>query len=341
MPTEDLTKVLNEYDIKVTSIRNENYKVKKGVWWIGTPNGYKILKKNSIPGEELEFIISAMEYLCSRGIHMPQIIKSKKGEKYVEIDGANYMLNEAIKGKAPSSKTTNGLKRIIQELGNFHSASIGFKPPKNCKTNILLGTWEAKARKKMNKLKEYYDTEKSMSIHNEFGQIILSEFPSFYNRMEIALSEHNKSQYNRWVNEVKNTGCLVHQDFIDGNLILTDCGDIYVLDPDSIAIELPIKDIRKFLNKIMKKRGGWDLNIVQNILTWYQEKNPLESWQWQVLKFTIMYPHLFAGIMGKYYQKKEETWTEGKYVKKLKEMIKIEKSKEPIIEKFEDIIASL
>lgn len=341
MPTENLTKVLNEYDIEVISIKNENYKVKKGVWWVDTPEGYKILKKNSIPCDELEFIISAMEYLCSRGIHMPKIIQSKKGEKYVKIDGANYMLNEAIKGNAPSSKTNEGLKKIIQELGKFHAASIGFKPPENYKKDVLLGTWEKKARKKMNKLKEYYDAEKSKSTHNEFGQIILNEFPKFYNKMEKALTEHTNSQYNLWVNQVKNTGCLVHQDFIDGNLILTDSGDIYVLDPDSITIELPIKDIRKFLNKIMKKRGGWNLNMTKDILSLYQEKNPLESWQWQVLKPTIMYPHLFAGIMGKYYEKKEVTWTENKYIKKLKEMIKIEISKEPIIEKFEDIINSL
>lgn len=336
MPTEDLIKVLNEYDIKVITIKNENYKVKKGVWWILTPEGNKILKKNSIATDRLEFIISAMDYLSSRGIFIPEIIKSKKGEKYVEIDGANYMLNQAIEGKAPSSKTEKGLERIIKELGKFHAASIGFKPPNNCKPNILLGSWEQKSRKQMNKLKEYYEAEKNKSAHEEFGQIILSQFPKFYNQMETSLIEHNNSQYDRWANDVENKGGLVHQDFIDGNLILTDTGEIYVLDPDSLAIELPIRDIRKFLNKVMKKNGGWNLNMTQNILMWYQETNPLQLWQWQVLKSTIMYPHLFAGIMGKYYQNREATWTESKYINKLREMIKIEDSKEIVIKNFEN-----
>lgn len=341
MPSEDLLKVLDKYKIEVLNIKNENYKVKKGVWWIQTPTGQKIIKKNSIPKERMNFIIAAIEYLCSRGINMPRIIESKKGEKYVEVDGANYILNEAIKGKAPSSKSKEGLEKIIKELAKFHAASRGFQPPADCKPNILLGTWYDKSSKKMKKLEEYYEQEKNKSSHNEFGNMILKEFPGFRRKMEAALSNDNHLLYDRWVDEIQKTTCLVHQDFIDGNLIMTDSGKIYVLDPDSLAIEIPTKDIRKFLNKIMKKRGEWDLNLTVDILKWYQKVNPLEAWQWQVLKSTMMYPHLFAGIMSKYYQKREETWTESKYVNKLKNIIDIENSKDYIIENFEQIIASL
>lgn len=341
MPTEDLKKVLDNYDIEVLGIRNENYKVKKGVWWIQTPMDKKILKKNSIPGERLDFIIAAIEYLCQRGINMPKIIESRNGSKYINLDGSNYILNEAIKGKAPSSKTKEGLEKIIKELAKFHMASKGFLPPEGCKPNILLGTWYEKSKKKMNKLKEYYEQEKTKSTHSEFGNMILREFPYFYDKMECSLSAENKSMYDRWVNEVKNTSYLVHQDFIDGNLIMTESGDIYVLDPDSLAIELPTKDIRKFLNKIMKKRGSWDMQLTKDIIKWYQEVNPLEKWQWHILKSTIMYPHLFAGIMSKYYQKREETWTENKYVSKLKSIVSTEKSKEIIIDNFQRIIDTL
>ncbi|GKX31257.1 hypothetical protein SH1V18_37370 [Vallitalea longa] len=341
MPSENLREVLDNYDIEVLGIRNENYKVKKGVWWIQTPTGNKILKKNSIPEERLDFIIAAIEYLCQKGINMPEIIESRNGKKYINLDGANYILNEAIKGKAPSSKSKEGLERIIKELAKFHVASKGFQPPVGSKPNILLGTWYEKSKKKMDKLVEYHEQEKRKSAHNEFGNMILREFPYFHKKMEYSLSADNKSLYDRWVNQVKNISYLVHQDFIDGNLIITETGKIYVLDPDSIAIELPTKDIRKFINKIMKKRGSWDLQLTKNIISWYQEVNPLEKWQWQILKSTIMYPHLFAGIMSKYYQKREETWTENKYVNKLKNIISIEKSKESIVDDFEHIIDSL
>lgn len=341
MPTEDLTKVLEQYNIKVLQIRNENYKVKKGVWWIQTPDGYKILKKNSIPCEKLNFIIGAIDYLMKQGIHMPAIIPSKSGEPYVQVDGANYILNEAIDGNAPSSKDRKELEMIIKELAKFHKASVNFKAPEGSTPNDLLGTWAHKTEKKIVQLKGYYEEEKAKSEHNEFGNIILSVFPDFCKQMEDALAKHQESGYTRWAQDAKKTGCLVHQDFIDGNLILATTGEIYVLDPDSIAFALPIKDIRKFLNKIMKKRGSWDLDLTKDVLTWYQEMNPLEQWQWQALIPTMMYPHLFAGIMSKYYQKRESSWSEDKYLKKLKKMIDIEKSKEPVLSKMQSVIGSL
>ncbi len=341
MPVEDLTKVLNEYAIKVLHIKNENYKVKKGVWWIETPEGYKILKKNSIECKKLDFIISAIEYLVNKGIKMPAIIPSKQGEKYVQIDGANYVLNEAVNGKAPSSKNRKELQMIIKELAKFHAASVGFQAPSDSKSNTLLGTWGHKVSKKIEQLKGFYEEEKAKQVHTVFGQVILDEFPTFCEIMEKALAVNEQSHYNKWCEEMKVTGCLVHQDFIDGNLILDNNGQIYVLDPDSIAFDLPIKDIRKILNKIMKKRDGWDISLTQHMLAWYQQANPLESWQWQVLLPTIMYPHLFVGIMSKYYQKRETSWSEDKYVKQLKKMITIEKSKQPIIENFDRIIDSL
>ena len=78
-------------------------------------------------------------------------------------------------------------------------------------------------------------------------------FPYFYKRMQLAIAENEKSGYDRWVDADKNINCLCHQDFTAGNLILTKSKEIFVLDIDSITIDLPTRDIRKFLNKVMKK----------------------------------------------------------------------------------------
>ena len=203
---ENLKGVLDNYNIQVLNIKNENYKVKKGVWRIKTSKGNVILKKNSIANDRLNFIIAAIDYLSQRGINIPKIIKSKQGKKYISINDCNYVLTEAIAGVAPSSKNKEGLERIIKELAKFHAASRGFSPPEGCKPNILLDTWYDKSAKKMNKLKGFYEQEKIKSNHSEFENIILKVFPYFYKKMELALSTKNKSMYDRWVNEVsKNT----------------------------------------------------------------------------------------------------------------------------------------
>ena len=88
----------------------------------------------------------------------------------------------------------------------------------------------------------------------------------------------------------------------------------------------------------MKKKCQWDLKSTSQILAWYNIVNPLEHWKWQVLKESLIFPHLFVGIMSKYYEQRDSTWPEDKYARRLQEMIKIEKSIESILQNFESII---
>ncbi|QEK13536.1 CotS family spore coat protein [Crassaminicella thermophila] len=335
---KEIKTVLKEYDITVLNIKTESYKGKKGVWWIKTQKDYKILKKQAYSDKTLEFIIAAMEHLVKNGIYIPKIIKTKKGDSYVLLNETPYLLSEAINGKTLNYNSSENIKKIVTELANFHRASVGFVPPKGCKVRTHLGRWIEKYEKEVEKLKNYYDIECKKEIHSAFGEEILKEFPYFYKRMKKAIDGFNKSEYHKWVEEVKKEGCLCHQDFTAGNLIFTDKNEIYVLDLDSITIDIPLRDIRKILNKIMKRKKKWDLTLVRDILKWYHMKNPLKEYQWQVLKPTLTYPHLFSGIMGKYYEKREKTWTEEKYLRRLKEMIQIDKSLDKVIENFNKIL---
>ena len=133
-------------------------------------------------------------------------------------------------------------------------------PPDDCKARVHLGLQKEEFESQMIKLKGFYDTEISKPKHSEFGQIILTVFPYFYKRMQLAIAENEKSGYAKWALEAKSTNCLCHQDFTASNLILTSSKEIFVLDIDSITIDFPTRDIRKLLNKIMKKKGQWDLN---------------------------------------------------------------------------------
>lgn len=332
---EDVKRVLLNYDFAILGIKTESYKGKKGVWWVETPSGYKILKKHSHSAKTLEFLIAAMEYLMGNGIFIPEIIRTKDGQKYVVQDQTCYVLSEAIDGKTLNYINSANIKRIVQELARFHRASQGFLPPANVKIRTHLGDWIEKYQHKLTKLEKYYQLELNNADHSRFGQIILEEYPYFLDRIETALREFDQPAYHRWVEEIGEVGSLCHQDFTAGNLILTDSGKLFVLDTDSLTIDLPIRDIRKILHKIFKRQDRWDLGLVKDILSWYQSENPLTSWQWQVLKPAMRYPHLFEGIMRKYYERREKTWTEEKYTRRLEEMIKIEKSVALIVENFE------
>ncbi|RCX12528.1 spore coat-associated protein S [Anaerobacterium chartisolvens] len=341
MPSESrepLEKVLSMYNIKVLGIRNESYKDKKGVWWIQTPEGHKILKKVSSSEDTLKYTLSAVEHLMHNGINIPAVIKTVDARPYVNIDGSCYTLSQAIEGRNPSYSIPQQLKAVVKELAKFHKASIGFSPPSCCKPKMHLGTWIEDYGRQLEDMGSFYKTKLLSGPRDESGSFIADEFPSFSFRAERSINGLKGSEYRDWTEKTRSLGGLCHQDFAAGNLFLSGSGKVYVIDTDSITMDIPARDIRKLLNKVMKKKGKWDASLTADILRYYQSENPLTLSQWQVVKLDIMFPHLFLGAMNKYCYKREKDWTGENYLKRLRDVTSIEKTINPILEGFDSLV---
>ncbi|WP_066504997.1 CotS family spore coat protein [Abyssisolibacter fermentans] len=333
---KEITNVLNHYNLNVKSVKTESYKVKKGVWWIETSTDTKILKMHSYNKGIIEFILKASVHLRNNGVNIPEIIPTKDNKSYVNVNEHYFILSEAIEGKKFNYVNEAEIEAMIKSLANFHKASLGFKINECDNYRTHIGKWVQKRKSKIEKLIVYY-TNIDKEKFTKFDSLILSEFRHFYNRAINSISEIDSSDYYKYNNIISKNGGLCHQDFAAGNLIKTPNNKIYIIDMDSITVDIPLRDIRKLLNKIMKKKGHWDIDLTGKIIYWYNCVNPLEKWQWRLLKSTLLYPHLFIGIMSKYYEKREKTWNETKYLKKLQDIIKLEHSLEKIINSIEDI----
>ncbi len=329
--SEPLKDVLSHYNIDVIGIKNESYKDKKGVWWIQTPKGYKILKKVSNSESTLKFTISAVYHLIENGVHIPLINKTITGDDYVKINDICYVLSDAIDGRNPSYSSQNELSMIVKELAKFHKASKGFFPAADCKPKNHLGIWIEDYTNQIEDMNGFYTAEHSKE-ENIIGRFILQEFPYFYGRAKESIKSLDSNSYWDWVNKSKNTGGLCHQDFAAGNLLISQAG-FYVLDTDSITIDIPARDLRKLFNKIMKKLGKWDINTTKKIMDYYQSENPLTKDEWLVVKYDLMFPHLFIGAMNKYYYQRDKEWDVRKYYERLKEMSDFEKNKSDLLNK--------
>ncbi|TYQ15536.1 UNVERIFIED_CONTAM: spore coat-associated protein S [Acetivibrio alkalicellulosi] len=335
---EPLEIVLSNYNITVTKIRNESYKEKKGVWWIHTSEGFKILKKISNSEDTLKYIISAVNHLRSKGINIPKIIKTKNDNDYVLINGSCYVLSDAANGKNPSYDNSREFKIISKELARFHNASKGFFPLENTKPKIHLGKWVDDYQKQLEDMNSFYKRDFKNNQSGEIGNLIIKEFPSIYKRGENALLGLNREDYKIWVEKTQKTGGLCHQDFAAGNLLLTSEDEVFILDTDSLTIDIPARDIRKLLNKMMKKKGSWNLEVIKTFMNYYQLENPLSHSEWMVVKYDLMFPHLFLGAMNKFYYQRDKEWNYQKYLSRIKEMSAFEKTLSPVLDKFESLI---
>jgi CotS family spore coat protein len=326
MNKQILNVVLSQYDIKVLKVENLFDKGKKAVWRIETPKGFSILKKISNSEATLNFTLSAISHLRKKGIRIPAAYRNKSGEEYVKIEKVCYVLLEGIKGTCPDENIKEQRNLVVKEMAKFHRASEGFFKDEKSKAKNHLGTWVEEYTAQIEDLKKFYDEESLQKKHGEIERIFLNEFPYFYEKAQKSISALNGQEYKDWVYKMNKLGCLCHQDYAPSNLILNNSG-IFVLDTDGICIDLAGRDIRKFLNKIMKKLGRWDSKLANEIIKAYQSENPLTASQWKVVEFDLSFPHLFIGAMNKYFYKRDETWSMEKYGIRIKEMCHFEKDK--------------
>lgn len=335
---EPLNAVLGNYPIKVLDTKNESYKDKKGVWWIQTDKGMKILKKISNSEETLRFILDAVRHLTNNGIRLPKVQQTSNGKDYAMINGICYVLTDAIEGRNPSYSSSSELTLLVGELAKFHKASSGFQPQAGTKPKYHLGLWVEDYTDQLEDVNSFYKNELSKSEHDLVNAAVIKEFPYFYERAIRAIEGLKGTEYPDWVRESQGKGCLCHQDFAAGNLILTPSDTIYILDTDSLTVDIPARDIRKLLNKIMKKAGKWDMELTKKILKIYQKNNPLTRPQWKVVMLDLMFPHLFLGAVNKFYYKRDKEWSADKYLQRIVEMSSFEKTIEPVLKNFNSVI---
>lgn len=335
---EPLVQVLNNYDLQVVGIKNETFKEKKGVWWVETNKGKKVLKKISNSEQTLKYILSTIGHLAKNGIHFPPLIKTRDGNDYVNIDATCYILSDAVQGRSPSYDQEKELALIMKELARFHRASYGFKPLPGTKPKIHLGMWIEDYTQQLEDMNGFYQQEVAKTNDNQMGKLITEAFPYFYARAQKAIESLKGPEYSGWVEKASQSGALCHQDFAAGNLILNTAGQIFVLDTDSITLDIPARDLRKILCKVMKRVGKWDVELTKKMLRTYQSENPLSPDEWKVVLFDLKFPHLFLGAMNKYYYQRDKEWTPDKYFKRIAEMAAFEKTFNPIENQFESLI---
>ncbi|OPY56529.1 MAG: Spore coat protein I [Pelotomaculum sp. PtaU1.Bin035] len=335
---EPLHNVLLAYgftDAQAIEIRDKG---KKTVWQVNSGGRKMVLKKMPSSVSQTRFITDAASHLISAGVHVPKIVKTKGRDNFVSVNNSAYILMEWIDGKQPDY--IRDTEAILSSLAAFHRGSLGFKPSSGSDSRSHLGTWTGSYQKKKNQLQVYAEHANERRDKDEFSEIFLHNLELSVEKIEKAANMLEKSQYKEWVDLARSRGCLCHQDFTPKNIRMQRDGRINVFDIDSITIDIPARDLRKIVNKFIKKEGAGKVKTLKLMASVYHDNYPLMKGQWEVVAADLLFPHLVYGIIDKYYSNRAPDWSHSKYVEKLKQSIRAENNKEEvIIQMLEEIVA--
>lgn len=328
---EEARRVLAHYEIRVDNVIPLKEKGKKATWSIDSDQGALILKR--LPGTPArgEFIGAALWHLWQAGAGVPRPFRSKEGWPVVRQDENAYLLTEELRGRSPAYARSGELGAIMAGLARFHRASAGFEPPAGAEVPSLLGRWEEAYTRHLERLAAYREQARH-EPGGPFGKLVRQVAGGVMAEMRACLEELEGPAYRDWVTACRRKPILCHQDYAAGNLVLDADGQVRVFDYDSLAFDLPARDLRKIFNKVMKERpAGWSAPLGRTMLEAYLAVHPLDREQLQVVLLDLRFPHLLAGIIDKYYRRRED-WSPGEFVKKFERLIFIEKSKGSALE---------
>lgn len=135
------------------------------------------------------------------------------------------------------------------------------------------------------------------------------------------------SEYQPVAEAARQARFLCHQDFAAGNLRVDDDGHLMAFDLDSVAYDLPVRDLRKLLNKIMKIQGEWDADLALRLVRAYAAVRPLSAGEYALLLADLQFPHLLAGLAKKLYIRSQAEWPQSECERRLQAIVQLEASK--------------
>lgn len=317
-------RVLGFYNVKSDAVRVIQSGGIKTVWKIGTAKENYCLKRLKSKLDKALFSITAQDYMSSRGAKVPAIRRAANGELYVVLEDQLFVLYDWIEGSPLNMDIKSHLVEAVQGIAEYHRDSAGFIPPAGCRISSKLGRWPHHYESMITRFKEWKKTAQE-SPDQALSKVFLANVDRFIEQGEKALRLLETSGYDEVIKITEGRKTLCHQDYGDGNAILTEKG-VYVIDLDGVTYDLPCRDLRKIIIKRMVSVGSWHKELLSSIVKGYCEVNPLSKDIRRLLYIDLMFPHEFHDTAKNPYRKNKIISSN-----KLSKAAKLEQSKERVL----------
>ncbi len=293
--------VLFKYGIEPDNLKIIQNNGLKTLWKLSHNNEIKCLKRLKHSKEKSMFRVNAQMHIYNKGGKVAKVYLNMDNEGITEYNGQLFVLYEWIEGRDLNFSRPSDLCVALEGLADFHVSSKGYKASENVEISSKLGRWVSQyesMKKRMLKWKEVAKENTNKKAHNTY----LKHIDSIIEIADIAIDSLKQSSYNVLTNIELYESCLCHQDYGEGNVILSG-KDLYVIDLDGVTYDLPIRDLRKIIGKRMEKRGEWNKDNIEKILKCYEKNNRLTKEEKELLKIDLLFPHWFFATVKNMYKK--------------------------------------
>lgn len=329
---EEAERVLSVYPVTPEKVKFLTGRQGRMQWLVETEDGPLILKREPRKFNKMLFIAGAQQHLHQNGLPITKLINTDDGNVCVDGNSHSYVLYEYVSGPQVLYYDTNHLKKAMAFKGEFHEKSKGYDLPEGGKKRRRLGKWEKLYRWKLQELEGFKMLAGSLP-NDPFSLYFLQCADDMISRGRQSMNDIERPAYKKQIEKCLEERLFCEQDFTLSRLVMKDGGP-FMRELRSVNVDLPTRDLRIMLDKVMKKLSVWDNNLCREMLQAYDQVHPLDEEEYRTLWSDLHFPHLFCSIGQNYYLREKKAWSDAKYLAILQKVIAVETSKEESLENF-------
>jgi CotS family spore coat protein len=274
----------------------------KDVYKVRTNYGYKNLKVSPLNLKRLTFVHKAIGHLEQQGFsRMYPIIPAQNGSTYICVAGKAFSLFDWIEGRQCDFSNLSELGESGKILAEFHLYSAGFIPPPHSNMRDQIGKCLQHFEERYGQLLDFAAIAKHSS-DDAFARQYLTNLPFFLPMAQRAIYKLRHSAYGQLVQLARINRTFCHGDPAARNFILTPRRQIFMIDFDSCRLDLPVMDLIKFTRRVLKKQH-WNYRIAKYLIDAYQQVQPLNPSELEVMKAVFYFPQKFWRMAHRHFKK--------------------------------------
>lgn len=297
-------------------LRAEKIRWVRSIFQVFTEREIYSLKVVSDKDSRILFYDSVIRHVCDNGFkYLAPYIYTKDGNTIGYYGGERLILTKWIKGREIDYKNLDQVSKSAKVMGQFNRLSRGYTPPENVKIRDRRGKWLNKMTRKAGNVEQYIKIAKENQ--NEFDKLFLDNSDWILEQSLLADDMIHNSAYKKKIKEIQ----ICHGDPSKRNFLMDKEGQIYMIDFDSVRLDIVIADLWRFLRRILKK-DQWEMEKIQHIIDGYTSEYPMDKDDYYILLTFLTYPQKTYHLVHKYYETRERNQKfEKKMLKKLNSAI--------------------
>jgi CotS family spore coat protein len=281
-------------------IRPVNVQEVRAVYKITGTMGSVALKPAGQDPDHIRMVNEVCEHLASRGFRKTApLLPTLNDEPFTAWGDRLFVLTPWREGSEPDYRTPGDIAKCVPTLAAFHEAGEGIKPVESS-ISSKIGKWPKKLRHKADEIEECVALAQANPDPTEFDKLVIELGPRFAVHTRLAAENLMRTNYTARCEWGKTARPLCHGDASERNFILGDDGVCYLIDLDSVEIDLPEVDLWRLLRRTLR-RVSWDLGICREIIGAYSSVSPLERSSLATILSLLEFPEKAAWLMRRYY----------------------------------------